>query len=343
MIIGLTGSFCSGKDYVASQFIGKGLIHFSLSDYLREELGRRGVEKTRENLVNLGNELRAKHGSGVLTEKTLEKIEENKDYVISSIRSPGEIAALRKRKDFFLVWLDAPVKVRFNRMNKRQREENDPKTLKEFKKAEARENSRSKSGQQLNKCKKLANAIVKNDKTKEILDGKISKMLSDFKTLELKKKRMDWDSYFLKIAMLVAERSTCRRHHVGAVLVKDRRIIATGYNGAAAGTKDCIELGCLRDQMNIPSGTRHEICRAIHAEQNAIIQSGLHGAHTEGATMYCTHPPCNICAKMIANAKVKRVVTFSEYPDKSFIALFKEVGIKFVKKQMPERLISSLP
>jgi len=109
------------------------------------------------------------------------------------------------------------------------------------------------------------------------------------------------DEYFLKIATVVAERSTCLRHHVGAVAVRDKHILATGYNGAASGLKDCLELGCLRDEMNIESGTRHEICRAIHAEQNVIIQAALHGITLGGATVYVTHPPCILCAKMLGN------------------------------------------
>src|SRR3989344_6472420 len=152
-------------------------------------------------------------------------------------------------------------------------------------------------------------------------------------------KRPSWDEYFMKIAMLVAERSTCRRHHVGAVLVKDKQILTTGYNGAAAGTKDCLELGCLRDELMIPSGERHEICRAIHAEQNAIIQAALHGINIEGSTIYCTHPPCILCAKMLANGKIRKYVTYGEYPDKSAKELLKEVSIEFIKVSKPEALI----
>jgi len=120
-------------------------------------------------------------------------------------------------------------------------------------------------------------------------------------------KRLSWDEYFLKLAFLVAERSTCRRHHVGAVIVRDKRILTTGYNGAPSGIKDCLELGCLREQLGIPSGQRHELCRAVHAEQNAIIQAAIHGVDITGSTMYCTHSPCIICAKMIVNAKIKKV------------------------------------
>lgn len=150
------------------------------------------------------------------------------------------------------------------------------------------------------------------------------------------------DEYFLKIASVVAERSTCRRHHVGAVAVKDKHILATGYNGAPAGLKDCLELGCLRDEMKIPSGTRHEICRGIHAEQNVIIQASLHGVSLEGATVYVTHTPCILCAKMLANAKIKRFVTFGRYADDAFLELFQEAGVKFELQPMPSSEITYL-
>lgn len=154
--------------------------------------------------------------------------------------------------------------------------------------------------------------------------------------------RPDIDEYFLKIASVVAERSTCHRHHVGAVAVKDKHILATGYNGAAAGLKDCLELGCLRDEMKIPSGTRHEICRGIHAEQNAIIQASLHGVSLEGATVYVTHTPCILCAKMLANARIKRFVTFGKYADDSFVELFNEAGIEFEVRERPPATITYL-
>jgi dCMP deaminase len=154
--------------------------------------------------------------------------------------------------------------------------------------------------------------------------------------------RPSWDEYFMKLAFLVAERSTCLRHHVGAVVVRNKRILTTGYNGGASGTKDCLELGCMRDKLNIPSGTRHEICRAIHAEQNAIIQAGLHGINIDGATIYCTHSPCILCAKMIANAGIKSFVTCTDYNDTSFRDLFQEVKIAFRKIEKPSLSINVL-
>ena len=163
-----------------------------------------------------------------------------------------------------------------------------------------------------------------------------------------KQKRIDTDEYFLKIASVVAERSTCRRHHIGAVAVKDKHILATGYNGAASGRKDCLELGCLRDEYHIPSGEKHEICRGVHAEQNVIIQAALHGVSLEGSTIYATHTPCRMCAKMLVNAKIKRFVTFGEYNDNSYENLFKdeklfqEAGIEVDIKPRPSSRISFL-
>jgi dCMP deaminase len=150
------------------------------------------------------------------------------------------------------------------------------------------------------------------------------------------------DEYFLKIASVVAERSTCRRHHIGAVAVRDKHILATGYNGAPAGFKDCLELGCLRDELGIPSGERQEVCRGIHAEQNVIIQATLHGVSLEGSTIYATHTPCVLCAKMLVNAKIKRFVSFGKYSDNSFIDLFKEAGIGVDIKKRPSSRISYL-
>ena len=155
-------------------------------------------------------------------------------------------------------------------------------------------------------------------------------------------KRPDFDEYCLKIASVVGERATCRRHHMGAIAVRDKHILTTGYNGAPAGAKDCLELGCLRDELGIPSGTRTEICRAIHAEQNVIIQAGLHGVSLQGSTVYCTHTPCVLCAKMLVNARIARFVSFGKYADDEFIELFKEAGIKVDMKDRPPATVTFL-
>ncbi|MDI9440552.1 MAG: cytidine deaminase [Firmicutes bacterium] len=144
-------------------------------------------------------------------------------------------------------------------------------------------------------------------------------------------KRPSWDQYFMEIAELVSSRSTCLRRQVGAVLVRDKHIISTGYNGAPRGVTHCLDMGCLRQQLGIPSGERHEMCRGTHAEQNAIIQAALHGVSTSGATLYCTHQPCILCAKMLINAGVETIVFRGAYPDKLALELFNEAGVELIQ------------
>jgi len=140
--------------------------------------------------------------------------------------------------------------------------------------------------------------------------------------------RPSWDEYFMEITKLVATRSTCLRRQVGAILVKDKKILTTGYNGAPSQLPHCLDRGCLREQMGIPSGERHELCRGLHAEQNAIIQAAYHGVNIQGATLYCTNHPCIICTKMIINAGIKRVVYLDGYPDPLAEEMLKESHIK---------------
>ena len=135
----------------------------------------------------------------------------------------------------------------------------------------------------------------------------------------------------MDITHLVAKRSTCLRRQVGAVLVKDKKILATGYNGAPSRLEHCIEIGCLRERQGIPSGERHELCRGLHAEQNAIIQAAYHGVQIHGATLYCTNYPCMICSKMILNAGIQKVVYGDGYADALAKEMFKESGIAIKK------------
>ncbi|MDR0827230.1 MAG: cytidine/deoxycytidylate deaminase family protein [Desulfovibrio sp.] len=149
--------------------------------------------------------------------------------------------------------------------------------------------------------------------------------------------RLPWPLYFMNITRLVAERSTCLRRKVGAIAVKDKRILATGYNGAPRNMRDCLEIGCLRIQARVPSGERHELCRGIHAEQNVIIQAAVHGVSLERAVIYCTHQPCVICAKMLINCGVEAVYFENAYPDPMPLELFAEAGITLARlEDLPE-------
>ena len=143
--------------------------------------------------------------------------------------------------------------------------------------------------------------------------------------------RPSWNQYFASITRMVATRSTCLRRHVGAVLVKEKRILSTGYNGAPAGLKHCIEVGCLREKASIPSGTRHELCRALHAEQNAIVQAAYHGISIAGSTLYCTNKPCVICSKMLINAGIKRIFFDDGYDDDLSDAILDEAKIEITR------------
>ncbi len=162
------------------------------------------------------------------------------------------------------------------------------------------------------------------------------KLLAD-KRARRKIIRPSWDEYFMKVAFLVCERSTCLRRQVGAVLVKDKQILATGYNGAPRGIAHCDVTGCLRGSLGVPSGQRHEICRGLHAEQNVILQAAQHGVSTRGSLLYITNTPCSICAKMIINAGIVEVIACGGYPDTMALDFLKEAGIK-LRAMKPEDL-----
>ena len=151
--------------------------------------------------------------------------------------------------------------------------------------------------------------------------------------------RSSWEEYFMNIAYLVSSRSTCLRRKVGAIAVKERRILASGYNGAPVNTPHCSETGCLRAELNIPSGQRHEICRGLHAEQNVIIQAAMHGVNLVDSEIYCTNYPCVLCAKMLINCKIKHFYFADSYPDELASIMLREAGIKGTKLDInPEKI-----
>ena len=143
--------------------------------------------------------------------------------------------------------------------------------------------------------------------------------------------RPSWKEYFMDIALLVARRSTCRRRRVGAITVRNKRILATGYNGAPSGLPHCLDIGCLREEMEIPSGERHELCRGLHAEQNVIIQAAYHGISIKGATLYCTNLPCSICSKMLINAGISDIIYQEGYADSMTEEMLSAAGVKLIQ------------
>ena len=339
MVLGITGTNAAGKTRLINYLISKNFEAYSLSDIIREELSFRELEHTRENLIKVGNDLREEFGASILAEKIKSKITST-DTVIDSIRNAAEVSSLRELENFYLIAVDAPVEKRYERAKFRGRVEN-AATIEEFIQMENSEKSENDRHQNISECMAMADYTIHNENSVDKLYKNMNNILNEIRI----RIRPTWEEYFIKMAFLVAERSTCLRHHVGAIIVKDRHVLTTGYNGAARKTDDCLKLGCLRDQLNIPSGERHEICRAIHAEQNAIIQAGVHGVNIEGGTLYCTHNPCIICAKMIVNAGLKEVVTCDDYPDNFNLVLdlFKQAGVKLKKVQRPRMQINFLP
>ena len=151
--------------------------------------------------------------------------------------------------------------------------------------------------------------------------------------------RPDWDEYFMKVAYLVSERASCLRRSVGAVLVNNKQILSTGYNGAPCGISHCEEVGCLREELKVPSGERHEICRGLHAEQNVILQAARHGVSVRGSILYITNAPCSICAKMIINAGITEIVISDHYPDKMAREILEEAKVKVRQHSCSEKAV----
>jgi len=332
MIIGITGSYAAGKDTAAEILEEMNFKHISFSDLIREEISRRDEEPTREKMIEVGNDLRFRLGPNVLARLALEKVEDGENYVFTSVRNPAEVELLQKREDFILADIQAPEKERFRRIIKRTRE-GDPKSLAELREKEGREKSKDPHKQQLDTVSKMAKIVIVNDKTIEVLSKKIHKLVEDW-LYKLQDKRPNWDNYFMDIAEQIKVRATCMSSKKGAIIVKDKMIISTGYNGSPKGIKHCTAGGCerctLRHLGRIKSGVYSAPCICCHSEENAIVQAGYNGVSTKGATMYTTFTPCTMCAKMIINAGIKKVIAKKIYPDDVGTKLFKEAGVEFI-------------
>jgi len=328
MIIGLTGENCAGKGEVSEYLKRKGFYYLSLSDVIREQLEKDGKKITRENLIEKGNELREKQGAGALGRITAEKVQNDKNYVIDSIRTPAEVEELQKLKRFFLIHITAPTKTRFERMKNRKRE-NDPETYEMFLEFEKREmENKDKTKQNLKQTFLMAKKQTINKGTIDELHKKIDNVLEEISD-EFKADRPGWDEYFMNIAKMVASRSNCVKRKVAAVIVKDKRIISTGYNGTPRGTRNCNEGGCPRCNGLSESGKNLEECLCSHGEENAIVQASYHGISIKESTIYTTFSPCLICTKMIINAGIVEVVYNVDYPlGEVALNLLKEAGIK---------------
>ena len=331
MLIGLTGPNGGGKGEVASYLKGKNFDYHSLSDVIRDEIRSRGDEPNRENLIQAGNELRQQFGFAVLAQKILTKIEDGTNTVIDSIRNPAEVEALRAGGHFRLVVVDAAPDIRFQRIQARNRE-SDPQSYDDFLALEKREAKGDAHAQNLQQVEALADHSIENNSTLDSLHNATDALL-----LQLLREvpRPGWDQYFMNIAKVAASRSNCLKRKVAAIIVRDKRIISTGYNGTPRGTRNCNEGGCPRCNSMASSGTSLDQCLCSHGEENAIVQAAYHGVGLSDSTIYSTFAPCLLCAKMIINSGIAEVVYNQDYPlNNNAFNLFEEAGVKVRKLEV---------
>ena len=335
-IIAVVGMCGAGKSVVSDFLKSQGYQFLRFGQITLDEAKRRGVSgESAERAIR--EEFRREHGMAafaVLNKPRIDELLEKGNVVIDGLYSWSEYKFLNEQYGEMLkvlaVW--APSSLRYSRLEARTsvdvQQRNRPFSKQEAIARDYAEIENIEKGGPI----AMADILIKNNSTFE----NMLQQLTEIFAVKKVKTRPSWDEYFMKMAALVAERSNCLRHNVGAIIVKGKRVLTTGYNGAVKSMPDCLELGCLRDKLGIASGTRHEICRAIHAEQNAIIQAGVHGINIDGGTIYSTHTPCMICAKMLVNAGIKEVVSYYDYADEEARNFLAEAGILLRKVNKPK-------
>jgi dCMP deaminase len=326
MRIGVAGLNAAGKTQVVEYLASRSFYAESLSDVIREDLARDGLEPTRENMIERGTALRERYGPAILAERALARLPSDRNLVIDSIRHPEEVEALRAGGRFALIWVEASPAVRFERARARGRI-GTPETFAAFEAEQARElASDDPSGQKLLAVRERADERVQNDGDLDELHAQVQEVLQ---RRLMFRERPDWDTYFMNIARVVASRANCVKRQVGAVIVSDRRIISTGYNGTPRGVTNCNEGGCPRCAAVAEAGTRLDECLCSHAEENSITQAAYHGVTLREGVIYTTFSPCLMCTKMIINAGMREVVYGSPFPlGDTALGLLRQAGVK---------------
>ncbi|MBI3623262.1 AAA family ATPase [Candidatus Pacearchaeota archaeon] len=328
MIIGVTGTLGAGKGTVSDFLISKGFKHYSVREFIAKEIEKRGLPVNRNTLVEVANDLRERNSPSFIAEQIYDNAKSSgNNCIIESLRTPGEINALRNKGDFALIAIDADPLVRYERISIRQ-SETDKVSFVEFISNEQREmTSIDPNKQNLSKCIEMADFKIINN-------GSFSDLKKDLEIILEKiihkDHRPSWDEYFMEISRAVAKRATCDRGKSGCVIVKDKRILVTGYVGSPVGVPHCDEVGHQMKTVTHEDGSQSQHCvRTTHAEQNAICQAAKIGISIDGATLYCKMTPCDVCAKMIINSGIKRVICEKMYHgSRDTKNLFDKSGIK---------------
>ena len=323
MIVGITGTLAAGKGEVSQYLVSKGFKHYSARQYLTEQLKKEGKEVNRDNLVALGNKLREENSPSYIAEQLFEQAKaDGGDAIIESLRTPAEVNALREKGDFILLAINANRKLRYDRAFRRQ-SETDLINYEQFKEGEQKEMSNvDPNKQNLLACMKMADQVLINEGTLADLQENVARALNKIKVIKdvsLEGSgyvRPTWDEYFMEVCRAIAKRATCDRGRSGCVIAKNNQLLVSGYVGSPAGMPHCDEVGHQMKRVlhDDEDGAESNHCvRTVHAEQNAICQAAKHGVALEGATLYCKMTPCRVCAMLIVNCGISRVVCEKKY------------------------------
>lgn len=338
IVLGITGTLGAGKGTIVDYLIrNEGFTHYSVRGFLMKEIKKRNLEANRDNMVLVANELRKKNGPSYIVEQLYKlAVKQGKNTIIESIRTTGEIEALRKKGGFFMIAVDADARIRYQRIVQRG-SETDNVDYDAFIANENREMSSKNPGtQNLMKCIELSDFALENDGTFQQLYDQIERVTKEISERSKAEKegisyqRPSWDEYFMGVADTVAKRATCDRGRSGCVIVRDKRILVTGYVGSPVGLPHCDDVGHLFKKLIHEDGRITTHCvRTVHAEQNAITQAARYGISLDNGILYCRMTPCRTCAMLIINCGIKRVVCEYRYhAGEESEQMFKDAKVK---------------